>query len=230
MRQTLTRCLVVSSSPSWSDATLPPVSSGWFPAARSPLECSSDGSVARFRRFVTQSHWPLKVLTSSKRWSRHTYVLGPDTLKPFFRDLPSASQYLFGIKKVWVCSSRGNGNLCDRSAVIFQHPLCQQNQNQPEYPHIWHFVFLKSESVCEQKMAPLQRRAADKVSGLVSGSEISRQLPHYCQLWWSSNNKKKKASGEKMIVWKNESHESAICWSSAQKSAIKINLLTPRSA
>lgn len=32
-----------------------------------------------------------------------------------------------------------------------------------------------------------------------------------------------------MIVWKNGSHESAVCWSSAQQSAIKINLLTLRS-
>lgn len=72
--------------------------------------------------------------------------------------------------------------------------------------------------------------AVDKISGLVSGSEIGWQLPHYCQLWCSSNKKKKKkGSGGEMIVWKNGSHESAVCWSSAQQSAIKINLLTLRS-
>lgn len=82
-----------------------------------------------------------------------------------------------------------------------------------------------------RKWPPLQRRAGaiDKISGLVSGSEIGGQLPHYCQLRCSSNKKKKKGSGGKMIVWKNGSHESAICRSSAQQSAIKINLFTQHS-
>lgn len=51
---------------------------------------------------------------------------------PFFLGLPSSAAsftilqphfYLFGIKMVSVCSSRGNENLCDRSSVlIFQTP------------------------------------------------------------------------------------------------------------
>lgn len=92
---------------------------------------------------------------------------------------------------------------------------------------IFHILcFWEMSQGLKSKWPPLQRRAraVDKISRLVSGTEIGGQLPHYCQLQCSSNKKKQhkiKGSGGGGMMVENESHESAFCWSLAQQSAVK---------